>query len=84
MPRKGLSKPIDFDGCLFNAESDAAAVQQNTDFQNEEDENEMRMRQIMTEMNNPYGRMATSDVDADDARLNQVDLTNNMFTRPVA
>ena len=44
----------------------------------------MRMRQIMTEMNNPYGRMATSDVDADDARLNQVDLTNNMFTRPVA
>ena len=43
----------------------------------------MRMRQIMTEMNNPYGRMAASDVDADDTRLNQVDLTNNMFTRPV-
>ena len=43
----------------------------------------MRMRQIMTEMNNPYGRMAASDVDADDGRLNQVDLTNNMFTRPV-
>ena len=41
----------------------------------------MRMRQIMTEMNNPYGRMAASD--ADDGRLNQVDLTNNMFTRPV-
>ena len=43
----------------------------------------MRMRQVMNEMNNPYGRMATSDVGADDSRLNQVDLTNNMFARPV-
>ena len=30
--RKGYAKPIDFDGCLFNAETDAAAVFDNNNF----------------------------------------------------
>ena len=79
--RKGLAKPIDFDGCLFNAENDAA---QSANY----DENEMRVRQIMNEMNNnPYGQGgAISDAEAEDAaRQNQVvDLTHKMFVRPAA
>ena len=72
--RKGLAKPIDFDGCLFNAENDAAqsssAHNNYVVDGNYENENEMRVRQIMNEMNNnPYGQGmgAISDAEADDA-----------------
>ena len=59
-----MSKPIDFDGCLFNAESDAAAT----------------MMTINDRGNANGQAMVGARYEGDFHNTNPIDLTPNMFT----